>query len=113
MVGLSRAVREGAAVQAGDTVEVELELDNARREVEVPEPLATALSAETSLRPAFDALSYTYRKEYVRWVQEAKRGETRDRRVSQVIEKLREGEARVEQHSPGAAPDTSGGQLEL
>jgi hypothetical protein len=94
MVGLSRAVREGAGVQVGDTVEVELELDNARREVEVPGPLAAALGAQPSLREAFDALSYTYRKEYARWVQEAKRDETRERRVNQVIEQLRERLAR-------------------
>lgn len=93
LVGMSRAVREAAGVRAGDTIEVELERDDTPREVEVPEPLATALAAEPSLRPIFDSLSYTYRKEYARWVQEAKREETRERRVAEVIERLREREA--------------------
>jgi hypothetical protein len=94
VVGLSRAVREAAGVQAGDTVEVELKHDDARREVHVPAPLAAALAAQPPLREIFDSLSYTYRKEYARSVQEAKREETRERRVGQVIEKLREREAR-------------------
>src|SRR2546423_12872665 len=42
LVGLSKAVREGAGAEAGDTVEVELELDTAPREVEVPEAPARA-----------------------------------------------------------------------
>ena len=95
MVGLSRAVREAAEVQAGDTVEVELEFDDARREVEVPEPLAAALATQPPLRQIFDSLSYTYRKEYARSVREAKREETRERRVAQVIEKLRERERKA------------------
>jgi hypothetical protein len=90
LVGLSRAVREGAGVQAGDTVEVELELDDSPREVDVPEALASALAAQPSLRAIYDSLAYTYRKEYARSVREAKREETRERRVAEVIEKLRE-----------------------
>jgi hypothetical protein len=90
LVGLSRAVREGAGVQAGDMVEVELELDDAPREVDVPEALASALAAQPSLRTIYDSLAYTYRKEYARSVREAKRKETRERRVAEVIEKLRE-----------------------
>jgi hypothetical protein len=90
LVGLSRAVREGAGVQAGDTVDVVLELDDAPREVDVPEALASALAAQPSLRAIYDSLAYTYRKEYARLVREAKREETRERRVAEVIEKLRE-----------------------
>ena len=46
LVGLNREVREGSGAQAGDTVELELELDTAPREVEVPEALATALAGD-------------------------------------------------------------------
>jgi antitoxin component of MazEF toxin-antitoxin module len=94
LVGLNRAVREGAGVQAGDQVEVELELDAAPREVEVPRALADALAADGEAREAFDRLAYTHRKEYARWIEEAKRDETRRRRVAQALEMLRQGKTR-------------------
>jgi len=90
MVGLNKAVREAAGAQAGDLVEVAIDLDTAPREVDVPEPLANALAKDPAAKAAFDALSFTNRKEYARAVAEAKRPETRDRRVAQTIEKLRE-----------------------
>lgn len=93
LLGLSRAVREAAGAQAGDTVDVALELDTAPREVDVPEALASALAKDPQAKAAFDALSFTHRKEYARAVAEAKREETRDRRVAQALEKLRAGEA--------------------
>jgi hypothetical protein len=91
LLGLSREVREGAGVEAGDTVDLQLELDTKPREVEVPGALAAALAANDEARAAFDKLSYTHRKEYARWVAEAKKDETRDRRVAKTIEQLRAG----------------------
>lgn len=93
LLGLSRAVREAAGAQAGDRVEVALELDTAPREVDVPEALASALAKDPQAKAAFDALSFTHRKEFARAVAEAKREETRDRRVAQTLEKLRGGKA--------------------
>jgi uncharacterized protein YdeI (YjbR/CyaY-like superfamily) len=58
--------------------------------VEVPEALASALAKDPAAQAAFDALSFTNRKEYARAVAEAKRPETRDRRVEQTLEKLRQ-----------------------
>src|SRR5437867_68239 len=94
LLGLNRAVREDAGVEAGDTVEVKLELDTAPREVDVPEALADALAADSIARAAFDRLAYTHRKEYARWIDEAKRDETRRRRVTQALEMLRQGKTR-------------------
>jgi hypothetical protein len=91
LLGLSRAVREAAGVEAGDTVEVAIELDAAPREVDVPEPLAIALAADPAANAAFDGLAFTHRKEFARWIAEAKRDETRDRRLKQALEMLREG----------------------
>lgn len=90
LVGLSRAVREQAGVEAGDTVDVELKLDASPREVEVPEPLADALAGDDAARAAFEGLAYTYRKEYARWISEAKRDETRQKRLAEVLQRLRE-----------------------
>jgi len=91
LLGLNRGVRESAGVQAGDTVEVAIELDTAPREVDVPEPLACALAGDANAKAAFEALAFTHRKEYARWVGDAKRQETRERRVTQALEMLREG----------------------
>jgi Bacteriocin-protection, YdeI or OmpD-Associated/Domain of unknown function (DUF1905) len=91
LLGLNRQVRESAGAEAGDTVEVAIELDTAPREVDVPEALAKALADDAAARAAFDALSFTHRKEYARWVAEAKRLETRDRRVATALERLRAG----------------------
>ena len=94
LLGLNRAVRQQAGVEAGDAVEVELELDTAPREVEVPEALANALAKDSVACAAFERLSYTHRKEYARWIDEAKRDETRQRRVAQALEMLRQGKTR-------------------
>jgi hypothetical protein len=91
LVGLSRAVREAAGVEAGDTVEVDLALDTAPREVEVPPALTDAFAGDPAARAAFDGLAYTHRKEFARWIAEAKREATRDRRVTRALEMLREG----------------------
>jgi hypothetical protein len=94
LVGLSRAVREEAGVEAGDTVDVGLELDTAPREVDVPKALADALAGDPAARAAFEKLAYTHRKEYARWIAEAKREETRERRVAKALEMLRQGKTR-------------------
>ena len=88
-VGLNREVREGTGVAPGDRVAVELELDDAPRTVEVPPDLAAVLDED--LRAFFDSLSYTHRKEYVRWIEEAKRQETRRTRVEKAAAMLADG----------------------
>ncbi len=94
VVGVSKEVRQGAGVQAGDEVEVIIELDTAPREVEVPEALAAALAADARAKTSFDGMAFTHRKEYARWIAEAKSDETRQRRVRQALEMLRAGKAR-------------------
>jgi len=89
LLGLNREVRDGAGVEAGDTIDLQLELDTRPREVEVPPALGAALAADNEARAAYEKLSYTHRKEYARWVAEAKRDETRERRVAKAIEELR------------------------
>jgi hypothetical protein len=91
LVGLNRAVREAARVEAGETVQVAIELDTAPPEVEVPGALANALAGDPSAKTVFDGLAFTHRKEYARWVADAKREETRDRRVAHAMQMLREG----------------------
>ncbi|HYT38559.1 MAG TPA: YdeI/OmpD-associated family protein [Acidimicrobiia bacterium] len=94
LLGLSREVRQGAGVEAGDLVDVVIELDTAPRDVEVPEALAVALANDSEAMAAFDGMAFTHRKEYARWVAEAKREETRRRRVQQALEMIRSGKTR-------------------
>jgi hypothetical protein len=95
LLGLNREVRAGAGVNAGDSVAIEIALDTAAREVDVPEALASALDGDRVAGAAFNALAYTHRKEYARWIGDAKREETRQRRVGQALELLREGKTRT------------------
>jgi hypothetical protein len=91
LIGFSKAVRKACGdVKAGDKVDVEIVLDDAPREVEMPPALAAALAAEPELRTRFEGLAYTHRKEFARSVAEAKREETRDRRVADILTRLRE-----------------------
>ena len=87
MLPLSAEHRASAGVKAGDEITVTLELDTNPRTVDVPEDLAAALTA-AGARAAFDALSYTARKEYVRQVESAKAVETRSRRIANIVAKV-------------------------
>jgi hypothetical protein len=88
LIGISKANREALGVEIGDTVEAVIEVDAAERTVEVPDDVAKALAKE-KLRKAFDALSYTHRKEHVRAITEAKKPETRTKRIAAMLERLR------------------------
>jgi hypothetical protein len=88
MLPLSAEHRQGAGVAAGDEVEVTLELDTAPREVAVPADLAAALDGAPEARRLFDGLSYTARRTYVSQVESAKKPETRQRRITGIVEKL-------------------------
>jgi Bacteriocin-protection, YdeI or OmpD-Associated/Domain of unknown function (DUF1905) len=94
LLGLSREVRTGAGVEAGDEVTVTIALDEAPREVDVPAALAQALEGDATAKATFDALAFTHRKEFARWIAEAKKDETRERRVAQALQMLREGRTR-------------------
>lgn len=83
--------RASAGVAAGDEVDVEIELDIAPRQMAVPPDFTTALDADTDTRRFFDGLSYSHQREYVTWIEEAKRAETRRRRIAKAVEMLREG----------------------
>lgn len=91
MLPVAAEVRAGAGIVAGERITVSVELDDAPREVEVPDDLAAALRKATEARAFFDSLSYSHRKEYVRWIEEAKKPETRATRVAKAVEMLTAG----------------------
>lgn len=89
-VGFRKDIRARAGgVEAGDTVTIEIARDDAPRTVDVPADLAAVLDADPAVRAAFDAMSYTHRKEWVGAVEDAKRPETRARRVAQAVDAAR------------------------
>jgi hypothetical protein len=94
MVGLNREVREGAGVAAGDAVTLELTLDTEPRTVEVPPALAQALDSDPEAKATFEGMAFTHRKEFARWIEEAKREDTRERRVTQALDMIRTGRTR-------------------
>lgn len=91
LLALNAENRTAAGVVAGEAVVVRVELDDEPREVTVPDDLAAALAGDLLAGDAFERLSFTHRKEWVRWVTEAKRPETRQRRVERTVAELREG----------------------
>jgi hypothetical protein len=88
LIGLRRELREAGGLEMGARYRVRVELDTSERVVEVPRELAEALDAE-GLRERFDALSFTNRKEMARSIAEAKRDETRSRRLAKALDELR------------------------
>ena len=88
LLGVSDEVRKASGVRAGDELDVELALDTAPREVDVPPDLAAALRAAPTAQGAFDALSYSNRRRYVLSVDGAKSAETRQRRIAKAVEEL-------------------------
>jgi hypothetical protein len=87
VIGMSKAVRAQLGVGIGDEVDATVGLDVGEREVEVPQDLAAALE-RAGVRRAFDELSFTRRKELARGVEEAKRADTRERRIAAAVEEL-------------------------
>ena len=88
LIGISKANREELGVEIGDTVEATVTLDGAARKVDVPDDVAKALDT-ARLRKKFDALSFTHQKEHVRAITDAKKPETRAKRIAAMLEKLR------------------------
>jgi hypothetical protein len=88
-LGVLKSIQEAVGVGVGDVITIELEVDNAPRTVAAPDDLAAALVRDRKATTAWDALSYTNKKEMARSIEEAKKPETRARRLTQAIEKLR------------------------
>jgi len=89
-LGLTKEVRTAIGKNHGDTVHVILKKDEEPRIVEVPEDFGKRLDLNPDAKVYFEGLSYTHRKEYVRWITEAKKQETREKRLQQAIEMLLE-----------------------
>lgn len=90
MLPMLKAIRDQIGKRPGETVEVELWKDDAPRTLEVPAAFEQAMRKGGVTR-VFESLSYTHRKEYCRWITEAKKEETRQHRLQKAIEMLKKG----------------------
>ena len=90
LIGVAKAIRLKIGKQPGDVIDVEVWKDESERTVEVPPELQKLMKKEGVL-PFFEKLSFTHRKEYCRWITEAKKEETRQRRLEQAIRMMKQG----------------------
>jgi hypothetical protein len=94
LVGVSAENRAHLGVAAGDDVDVDIELDTEPREVTVPNDLADALAADANAGTFFDSLTYSQKRWYVEPIEQAKKPETRERRIAKALDMLRRGRKR-------------------
>lgn len=73
-IGVVKKIRDAIGKTYGDTVHIVMELDEEPRVAEVPEDFARALAGNEGAKKAFEKMSYSYKKEYVEWINEAKKG---------------------------------------
>src|SRR5580692_11820758 len=90
ILGMLKAIRTETGKGPGDTIEVVVWKDEEIRTVDVPAQFKNLMKKE-GLIPVFEKLSYTHRKEYCRWITEAKKEETRLKRLEKAIEMLKQG----------------------
>lgn len=90
-VCVNQQMRAGGKCGVGDTVKIVMEPDTAPRTVDVPPDLKNAIAASKKAQASWDKYSYTFRKEFVQWITEAKKPETRARRLEKAVEMLAAG----------------------
>ncbi len=88
LIGIRKEHRDAAGVKAGDTLSITVAPDTAPRTVTPPPDLKKALKGSTAAQAVWETLSYTHKREYVEWIEEAKKPETRLRRLEKTIEQL-------------------------
>ena len=89
-VEILKGIREQLGKGPGDMVEVTVQRDVSDRKVDIPVELEKLLKKE-KLTEVFARLSYTHQKEYCRWITEAKREETRAKRLAKAVEMVKSG----------------------
>jgi hypothetical protein len=90
MIGVTKAIMAEAGVRIGDTLTVVVENDDAPRDVEVPADLAKAFRGEKDAKAEWDRLAFSHQRDYAEVILDAKKPETRARRIEKTIEALLE-----------------------
>jgi hypothetical protein len=88
-LGIRKEIRAKINKSFGDSVSVEIEQDLEKRVVVVPDNIEKLLNKNPDAKGYFDILSFTDRKEYITWIESAKKEETKANRIDAFIDKLK------------------------
>ncbi len=88
MLGLTQAIRKQLKKSFGDEVSVKIWEDKEERIVEIPEDVQIVFDANPKAFELYQNMSYTHRKEFMRWITDAKKSETRENRKVKLIEMI-------------------------
>ncbi len=91
-LNFNKAMQAAADWSPGKTVEVVVEADTAPRTVALPKDAKAALAKSATARSTFEGLAPSHKKAYVDWIAEAKRPETREKRIREAAARLERGE---------------------
>jgi hypothetical protein len=91
VLGLNKATREAVGKSVGDMAKVVVEADTEERTIAVPDDFRKALAADPKANATFERFAYTHRKEYVQWIESAKKPDTRQRRITEAIGRIARG----------------------
>lgn len=95
MLGLTQEIRKQLGKTFGDEISVSLTEDLEERTVEIADDILTVFHENPEAKTLFDKMSYTHRKEYIRWINEAKKPETREKRKIKMVEMILDGKKGV------------------
>ncbi|WP_213277641.1 YdeI/OmpD-associated family protein [Chryseobacterium indologenes] len=91
ILGLTQEVRKQLGKTFGDEVSVSLTEDKEERVVEIAEDIVSVFNENPEAKTLFDKMSYTHKKEYIRWIEEAKKPQTRENRKIKMIQMILDG----------------------
>ncbi|MGG7439643.1 YdeI/OmpD-associated family protein [Chryseobacterium arthrosphaerae] len=95
ILGLTQEIRKQLGKTFGDKVSVSLVEDQEERVVDIADDIAAVFDENPEARIMFDKMSYTHKKEYIRWIEEAKKPETRENRKIKMIQMILDGKKGV------------------
>lgn len=87
-IPLRKSNREAARLEGTETLDVRLDIDTDKREIEPPPDLAQALNSAPPAWERWRELSYSHQREYVEALEGAKRPETRTRRLDATVRSI-------------------------
>ena len=87
-IPLRRSNREAAGLEGGENLEVKLDLDTDKREIQPPPDFAKVLKAAPPAWERWGDLSYSHQREHVEAIEGAKKTETRTRRIESAVQAI-------------------------
>ena len=91
MLGMTQEIRKKIGKDFGDSVDVTIEKDEEERTVEIPDDFLEALKGNPIAIQIYEKLSFSRKKEYITWITQTKKIETRQSRIAKALERLEAG----------------------